>query len=87
MSLRAATTTLALLAALGTGYAQQADPAGQAASQPSKEPCVQAKRHDHGAERNVPTPQAKCNPDGSTARRTDGKTDKGHDHGKTHKLM
>jgi hypothetical protein len=87
MSSRQITAALALVMAMGTAYAQQAATPETAGSAPAKPPCVQQKRHDHGAERYAPTPRRKCKDAAAETQKSEGKPAQGHDHAKTHKLM
>lgn len=74
------------LAFTAGAFAQSAAAPAAAASATSAVPdCVPQKpRHDHGADRGMPTPQKKCGtqPRGKAA---STKAIEGHDHGKVHK--
>ena len=87
MSARSITIALALFVAIGASHAQQAGAPEPASAEPAKATCVQKKRHDHGAERNAPTPQPRCKDAAPVTQGSDGKPIKGHDHARTHKLM
>lgn len=66
--------------AIAQGTAAAADPAAKA------QDCVA--RHDHGAERQVPTPKKGCKPAAKVVKATPDAKEKpvqGHDHGKFHK--
>lgn len=83
MSARLLITSLSLAFAATTAFAQTADVPAAAAS--ATQDCVPQKaRHDHGAERGMPTPQKKCAPEKKTAK-AKTKAVQGHDHGKVHK--
>jgi hypothetical protein len=75
----------ALVLAAATAFAQPA-PAQAPAS--AMQGCgAAASRHDHGAERNVPTPQKPCKP-GAPKRKAKASHDmNGHDHGQMHKTQ
>jgi hypothetical protein len=75
----------ALAFAASVVSAQSAD--APAAASAAKQDC--AKRHDHGAERQAPTPQAGCKTTQKVAKAKSQAKSKGaiqgHDHGKMHK--
>lgn len=82
--------SVALLAALAVlsvpVLAQQASEPAAAASSAMAGDCVKAPaRHDHGAERNVPTPHKPCSPAAQADTQRTQKPVPGHDHGKVHK--
>ena len=84
----AAVCALAFVASLAS--AQPAETAGSTetpvAPPAAKQDCV--KRHDHGAERQVPTPQAGCKSERVAKTKPRVKKNEaiqGHDHGKIHK--
>jgi hypothetical protein len=83
MSARLLITSLSLMFAATTAFAQNAE--APAASASAAQDCVPQKpRHDHGAERGMPTPQKKCAPEKKTAKAKSNAI-QGHDHGKVHK--
>jgi hypothetical protein len=78
----AATCAFALIASVAS--AQSTDTPAEAPV--AKQDC--AKRHDHGAERQAPTPQAGCKSDKVAKAKPQARkkaTVQGHDHGKIHK--
>lgn len=83
--------TLAALAALSTlavsAFAQQAPAAAASATAAQPECAKTVKRHDHGADRNTPSPATmpcKTEPAGAAAS-AGGKKVAPHDHAKIHK--
>lgn len=84
----AAVCALAFAASLAS--AQPAEPAGSTAT-PAAPPAAKqdcGKRHDHGAERQVPTPQVGCKSEKVAKTKPQAKKNEaiqGHDHGKFHK--
>lgn len=85
MKARLTIIAAALIATAFMAQAQQAAPADNAASAPATPPCVQQKRHDHGADRYAPTPQRGCK---QAAKSEKGdKAIKGHNHSTFHKTM
>lgn len=95
LTLVAAAAGIGFGAAASTSVGVETDPVAQPVqSAPSDEanrkPTDCAKpiaRHDHGAERGVPTPVASGCPQPPTASSPKAKIIKGHDHAKFHKLM
>ena len=67
MSLRSQFFALALATAASAGFAQQASAPDAAASAAAAQDCPRQARHDHGAERYMPTPQHPCKPKGGAA--------------------
>lgn len=83
MTARTLIPTLVLALSATAAAAQTAVPAAAAAS--ATQECVPQKpRHDHGADRLMPTPQKKC-PEQQKAAAAGTKAIQGHDHGKIHK--
>lgn len=74
-----ASLLLALAATASLGQ-QAAAPAASAARATD---CVP--RHDHGAERGTPSPQARCGSASQAKAKKQGKAIDGHNHGKIHK--
>ena len=85
MKLQRIALACALSLAATSIFAQSTDAPAEKA--PAAKDCV--KRHDHGAERQAPTPDKGCKPAQKTAKSKAAapkeKTIEGHDHGKVHK--
>lgn len=77
---------LACALALAAPLAFAQAPAAPAEKPAAAQDCV--KPHDHGAERQAPTPGKGCKPAAKVAKakpQAKGKSVEGHDHGKVHK--
>lgn len=88
MSVRSLATLVAFAILSVPALAQQAGAPAAAASSAASEECVKAPApHDHGAERNVPTPRKPCQAAADTggSKQPAQKPVTGHDHGKVHK--
>ena len=81
MMSRTLTVSLLLALAATASLAEQAQPPAMSAAQ--AEDCVV--RHDHGAERGTPSPQARCGIASQGKAKKQGEAVDGHDHGKIHK--